>query len=79
MLAGTALMCVLAAIGLAYSLYPFIVIDRLTIFEAAAAPSSLMFVFVGVALVLPFTIAYTIFVYRVFHGKATGLTYGDPS
>ena len=29
--------------------------------------------------VLPFTIAYTIFVYRVFHGKATGLTYGDPS
>ena len=78
-LAGTALMCVLAAIGLAYSLYPFIVIDRLTIFEAAAAPSSLMFVFVGVALVLPFTIAYTIFVYRVFHGKATGLTYGDPS
>jgi cytochrome d ubiquinol oxidase subunit II len=35
-------------------------------------------VFVGVAIVLPFTIAYTIFVYRIFHGKATGLTYGDP-
>ena len=77
-LGGTILMCVMAALGLAYSLYPYIVLDRLTIWEAAAAPSSLRFVFVGVALVLPFTIAYTIFVYRVFHGKATGLSYGDP-
>jgi hypothetical protein len=65
------------ACGLAYSLYPYIVLDRLTIWEAAAAPSSLMFVFVGVAIVLPFTIAYTIFVYRVFHGKATSLSYGE--
>jgi cytochrome bd ubiquinol oxidase subunit II len=77
-LGGTVLMCLMAALGLAYSLYPFIVIDRLTIFDAAAAPSSLMFVFVGVAIVLPFTIGYTIFVYRVFHGKATGLSYGEP-
>jgi cytochrome d ubiquinol oxidase subunit II len=76
-LGGTVLMCVLAALGLAYSLYPYIVLDRLTIAEAAAAPSSLMFVFVGVAIVLPFTIGYTIFVYRVFHGKATGLSYGE--
>ena len=77
-LGGTGLMCVLAALGLAYSLYPYIVLDRLTIWEAAAAPSSLKFVFVGVAIVLPFTVAYTIFVYRIFHGKATGLSYGEP-
>jgi cytochrome d ubiquinol oxidase subunit II len=77
-LGGTVLMCVLAALGLAYSLYPYIVLDRLTIWEAAAAPSSLKFVFVGVAIVLPFTVAYTIFVYRIFHGKATGLSYGEP-
>lgn len=77
-LGGTVLMCVLAALGLAYSLYPYIVLDRLTIFDAAAATSSLTFVLVGVAIVLPFTVAYTIFVYRVFHGKATGLSYGDP-
>jgi cytochrome d ubiquinol oxidase subunit II len=36
-LGGTVLMCVMAAIGLAYSLYPYIVLDRLTIWEAAAA------------------------------------------
>jgi cytochrome d ubiquinol oxidase subunit II len=76
-LGGTVLMCVMAALGLAYSLYPYIVLDRLTISEAAAAPSSLKFVFVGVAIVLPFTIAYTIFVYRIFYGKATGLSYGE--
>jgi cytochrome d ubiquinol oxidase subunit II len=75
---GTVLMCVLAALGLAYSLYPYVVLDRLTVWDAAAASSSLMFVLVGVAIVLPFTFAYTIFVYRVFRGKATGLSYGEP-
>jgi len=76
-LGGTVLMCVMAALGLAYSLYPYVVLDRLTVWDAAAAPGSLKFVFVGVALVLPFTAAYTIFVYRMFHGKATALGYGD--
>jgi cytochrome d ubiquinol oxidase subunit II len=73
---GTVLLCIMAALGLAYSLYPYVVLDRLTIWEAAAAPGSLMFVFAGVAVVLPFTVAYTIFVYRVFRGKATHLSYG---
>jgi cytochrome d ubiquinol oxidase subunit II len=76
-LGGTVLMCVMAALGLAYCLYPYVVLDRLTVWDAAAAPSSLKFVFAGVALVLPFTAAYTVFVYRVFHGKATDLGYGD--
>ena len=76
-LGGTVLMCVMAALGLAYSLYPYVVLDRLTVWDAAAAPGSLKFVFAGVALVLPFTAAYTVFVYRVFHGKATDLGYGD--
>jgi cytochrome bd-type quinol oxidase subunit 2 len=34
-------------------------------------------VFVGVAIVLPFTLAYTVFVYRVFRGRAVALSYGD--
>jgi cytochrome d ubiquinol oxidase subunit II len=75
---NTVLMCVLAAIGLAYSLYPYVVLDRMTVWDAAAAPGSLWFVFVGLAVVLPFTLAYTIFVYRVFRGKATKLGYGSP-
>jgi cytochrome d ubiquinol oxidase subunit II len=77
-LAGTILLCVLAALGLAYSLYPYVVLDKLTVWEAAAAPSSLRFVLIGVAIVLPFTIGYTAFVYSIFRGKATNLTYGEP-
>jgi cytochrome d ubiquinol oxidase subunit II len=76
-MAGTVLMCVMAALGLAYSLYPYVVLDRLTVWEAASATGSLVFVFVGVAIVMPFTIAYTIFVYRIFRGKATHLSYGE--
>ncbi|HVY64166.1 MAG TPA: cytochrome d ubiquinol oxidase subunit II [Gammaproteobacteria bacterium] len=78
-MAGTTLLCLMATIGLAYSLYPYVVLDRLTIWQAAADTRSLRFVFAGVVLVLPFTIAYTVFVYRVFWGRAAGLSYGDGS
>jgi cytochrome d ubiquinol oxidase subunit II len=62
--------------GLAYSLYPYLVIDRLTIWQAAAAPESLRFVFIGTCIVLPLVIAYTLLSYRVFWGKVKELTYG---
>jgi len=61
---------VLAFAGLAYSLFPYVVMDRLTIWEAAAHPSALKFVLVGALLVLPFLVGYTVFAYRVFRGKA---------
>jgi cytochrome d ubiquinol oxidase subunit II len=63
---------VLAFAGLAYSLFPYVVIDRLTIWEAAAHPSALTFILVGTAVVLPFIVGYTFFVYKVFGGKAKG-------
>ncbi|HZE11088.1 MAG TPA: cytochrome d ubiquinol oxidase subunit II [Burkholderiales bacterium] len=61
---------VLAFAGLAYSLFPYVVMERMTIWEGASHPSALKFVLVGVAIVLPFLIAYTAFAYRVFRGKA---------
>ncbi len=61
---------VLAFLGLAYSLFPYVVMDRLTIWEAAAHPSALTAVLIGTAVVLPFIAGYTIFAYRVFRGKA---------
>ncbi len=66
---------VLAFIGLAYSIFPFVVIDRLTIWQAAAHPSSLRFVLVGALVVMPILIGYTVFAYRVFRGKVRELTY----
>ena len=63
--------------GLAYSFYPYIVPEQMTILEAASAPESLLIMLVGALLVLPVLIGYTFFVYKLFHGKATRLTYGD--
>jgi cytochrome d ubiquinol oxidase subunit II len=62
--------CVMAALGLAYSIYPDIIIGRMQIHEAAAATNSLLFVLWGVALTLPLILGYTFFVYRIFSAGA---------
>jgi cytochrome d ubiquinol oxidase subunit II len=69
-LAASVAIFALAFAGLAYSLFPYVVMDRMTLWEAASHPSALKFMLVGVAIVLPFLIAYTAFAYRVFRGKA---------
>ncbi len=61
--------------GLGYSLFPWLVIDRLTLWQAASAPEALMVIFYGVAVVLPTIIAYTVYAYRVFWGKSFALQY----
>jgi cytochrome d ubiquinol oxidase subunit II len=68
--AGAAAIFALAFLGLAYSIYPYVVIDRLTIWEAAAHPSALKVILIGALVVLPFIAAYTILSYRIFRGKA---------
>ncbi|HYL90330.1 MAG TPA: cytochrome d ubiquinol oxidase subunit II [Burkholderiales bacterium] len=66
---GAVAIFVLSFIGLAYSLFPYVVLDRLTVWEAAADESALRFLGVGVAIVLPFILGYTVYSYRVFRGK----------
>lgn len=61
--------------GLAYSFFPYIVPGRLIIEEAAAAPESLLIIFIGALIVLPFLVGYTVLAYRIFHGKARDLSY----
>ncbi|MGE0876666.1 MAG: cytochrome d ubiquinol oxidase subunit II [Burkholderiales bacterium] len=68
--AGAVGIYVLAFLGLAYSLFPYVIIDRMTIWEAAAHPASLKVVLAGAVVVLPFLAGYTVFAYRVFRGKA---------
>ncbi|MCC6072937.1 cytochrome d ubiquinol oxidase subunit II [Massilia sp. GCM10020059] len=65
----------LAFNGLAYSLFPYLLVDRMTIWQAASAPESLEIILVGVVVVLPTIIGYTVFSYRVFWGKARALSY----
>jgi len=66
---------ILAFAGLAYSLFPYLVMDRLTIWQAAAAPASLSFILVGVLITLPAIIGYTVISYRVFWGRGGELSY----
>lgn len=73
--AATVGIFMLAFHGLGYSLFPYIVLDRLTIWEAASAPESMMIVFVGIMFVLPIILFYSAYAYRVFRGKATDLEY----
>lgn len=65
----------LAFYGLAYSLFPYLIVDRITIWQAAAAPESLKIILVGALVVLPVIAAYTVYSYRVFWGKASALRY----
>jgi len=73
--ASTVVICVMASLGLAYSIFPDIIIGGLTIWESAASVKSLQFTLVGVVITLPVILIYTVFVYRIFHGKATELSY----
>jgi cytochrome d ubiquinol oxidase subunit II len=74
--ASAVLIFMLSFLGLAYSIYPYIVIDRLTVWQAASAHASLVVIFAGVAVTLPAIVVYTVFMYRVFWGKASALSYG---
>jgi cytochrome bd ubiquinol oxidase subunit II len=66
----------LAFYGLAYSLFPFLVIDRMTIWQAATSPESMKIILAGALIVLPMIVGYTVVVYRVFSGKARAMSYG---
>ena len=66
---------VMAFIGMAYSFYPYVVPEKLTIYEAASAPESLFIILIGTLFVLPTILAYTVLAYTVFRGKATELRY----
>ena len=68
--AGAVAIFALAFAGLAYSVFPYVVLGGLTVWQAAAHPSALKVVLAGVLLVLPFLVGYTVFAYRVFGGKA---------
>ncbi|MDP5085112.1 MAG: cytochrome d ubiquinol oxidase subunit II [Yoonia sp.] len=72
--AATALW-VMAFAGMAYSFYPFVVPDQITIYEAASAPESLFIILIGTCIVLPTIMAYTVLSYTIFRGKATELRY----
>ena len=55
--------------GLGVSLWPYVVPRQVTIHDGAADPATLHVLLVGVVIILPIIIAYTIHAYWVFRGK----------
>lgn len=63
--------------GLGVSLYPYLLPTRLTIHAAAAPPTTLTFMLIGIGGLIPFMVAYNVYQYRVFRGKVAS-TDGSP-
>ena len=55
--------------GLGISMWPYVVPETITIWEAAAPERSQLFMLVGVAVIMPVILAYTGWSYWVFRGK----------
>jgi cytochrome bd ubiquinol oxidase subunit II len=55
--------------GLGISMWPYIVPQSVTIWQAAAPEKSQIFMLVGVSIMVPIILAYTAFAYWVFRGK----------
>ncbi|MFK7940118.1 MAG: cytochrome d ubiquinol oxidase subunit II [Roseovarius sp.] len=71
----TTMLFSLGFLGMAYSFYPYVVPETLTLYESASAPESLFIIFVGTCMVLPMIAGYSVLSYVIFRGKATELRY----
>ncbi|MFN3360970.1 MAG: cytochrome d ubiquinol oxidase subunit II [Pseudanabaenaceae cyanobacterium] len=65
----TFLLFALSFIGLGFVIFPNIIPPSVTIYEAAAAPSSLVFMLTFVGFLIPILLAYNVYNYIVFRGK----------
>jgi cytochrome bd ubiquinol oxidase subunit II len=63
---------VLGFAGLVAGIWPYLLPPTLTIWDAAAPPSSQMFTLVGMVILLPVILGYVWWSYSVFRGKVTG-------
>ena len=55
------------AVGLSF--FPYVVPFRITLWQAASGPSTLVFLLIGALVVTPVILTYSAFAYRVFRGR----------
>ncbi|MBO3461033.1 cytochrome d ubiquinol oxidase subunit II [Aetokthonos hydrillicola Thurmond2011] len=72
----TILLFVLTFIGLGLIVFPYIIPTQITIYEAAADPSSLVIMIIFIGFLIPVMLFYNLYQYIVFRGKITGDHYG---
>ena len=68
----TFLLFALSFIGLGLVIFPNIIPPSITIYQAAAAPSSLVFMIVFIGFLIPIMLSYNVYNYLVFRGKIIG-------
>ena len=73
----TILLFVLTFLGLALVVFPYIIPTEITIYEAAADPSALVFMIIFTGFLIPVMVFYNIYQYIVFRGKVTSDRYGE--
>ncbi|HWK46661.1 MAG TPA: cytochrome d ubiquinol oxidase subunit II [Stellaceae bacterium] len=62
----------MAYLGIAISLWPMIVPNHFTLWEASSSPSTQAFLLIGTLILLPIILMYTAWSYWVFRGKIRG-------
>jgi cytochrome d ubiquinol oxidase subunit II len=72
----TILLFLLTFIGLALVVFPYIIPTQITIYQAAADPSALVFMIIFIGALIPVMLFYNIYQYIVFRGKVTSGPYG---
>lgn len=68
----TFLIFALSFIGLGFMIFPNIIPPSITIYQAAASPSSLVFMLTFIGFLIPIVLSYNIYNYVVFRGKIVG-------
>lgn len=69
----TLLLFLVSFIGLGLVIFPYIIPTKITIYQAAASPSSLVFMIIFIGFLIPIMLAYNIYNYIVFRGKVVSV------
>jgi cytochrome d ubiquinol oxidase subunit II len=73
----TILLFLLTFLGLALVVFPYIIPPTISIYQAAADPSSMVIMIIFVGALIPVMLFYNIYQYVVFRGKVTVGSYGE--
>lgn len=76
-LVWTVLIFLLSFLGLGLIIFPYIIPPEITIYQAAASPSALVFMIIFIGFLIPIMLFYNIYNYVVFRGKITQVHEGD--
>lgn len=73
----TILIFLLTFIGLGLIIFPYIIPTQITIYQAAASSSALVFMLIFIGFLIPIMLFYNIYQYVVFRGKVASTSYGE--